>query len=315
MTISEVIAKANAEQMSVADALVANADQINNIPTDEPQALVEKLAETAKADKCKVEDLAIPSDGRFTDREKTLLTPALIERAERLLQKQTKGKAPPTKVPGKAAIPTLPYNVKRDAKDRWWVVGMAGRKETGEEHGPFVTKKEADLKRKELITAWAKADYEEGIATRGGEPTEVEAGQPDEAEPQSTTTPSESEQENMATKTKKKTSKAPKQPKTKTQKAEKPAKAPREKKVKAAAENGKPKKLSALTAAYEVLKGRTKPMSAKEIIALLAERKLWESPGGTTPEATLSAAIGREIAAKGNESRFSKPEPGRFLAN
>lgn len=36
------------------------------------------------------------------------------------------------------------------------------------------------------------------------------------------------------------------------------------------------------------------------------------SPGGKTPDRTLYAAIAREIAAKGAESRFRKFERGKF---
>ncbi|MBY0312671.1 MAG: winged helix-turn-helix domain-containing protein [Phycisphaerales bacterium] len=42
---------------------------------------------------------------------------------------------------------------------------------------------------------------------------------------------------------------------------------------------------------------------------------LWKSPGGKTPEATLYAAIIREIAAKGKDARFRKTERGVFVAN
>ncbi len=38
------------------------------------------------------------------------------------------------------------------------------------------------------------------------------------------------------------------------------------------------------------------------------------APGGKTPEATLYAAITREIATKGKESRFRKTGPGYFLS-
>ena len=41
---------------------------------------------------------------------------------------------------------------------------------------------------------------------------------------------------------------------------------------------------------------------------------LWRSPGGKTPEATLYAAIIREIAAKGTAARFRKHERGVFVA-
>lgn len=74
------------------------------------------------------------------------------------------------------------------------------------------------------------------------------------------------------------------------------------------------KRPSALAAAHEVLKGRTVPMTAKDMIAAMAERGLWKTGAGKTPEATLSAAIGREIKDRGAESRFKKAGPGLFAA-
>ena len=77
----------------------------------------------------------------------------------------------------------------------------------------------------------------------------------------------------------------------------------------------KPKKLSALDAAAKVLAITGEPMTAKALIEAMTERGLWTSPGGQTPEGTLSAAIGREIATKGADSRFRKTAPGRFAFN
>src|SRR5262245_61325174 len=86
----------------------------------------------------------------------------------------------------------------------------------------------------------------------------------------------------------------------------------RESKKKAKAKPNKPKKLSALDAAAQVLATKGEPMTAPELIAATAEQKLWTSPNGKTPAATLYAAILREITTKGKESRFSRPEPGKF---
>ena len=74
------------------------------------------------------------------------------------------------------------------------------------------------------------------------------------------------------------------------------------------------KHVSALDAAANVLAGASKPMSAGDLIDAMREQTLWTSPGGKTPDATLSAAIGREIKAKGNEARFKKVERGLFAA-
>jgi len=74
------------------------------------------------------------------------------------------------------------------------------------------------------------------------------------------------------------------------------------------------KRLSALDAAAQVLAASEVPMRAKEMIAAMEAKKLWTSPGGKTPEATLYAAIIREIAAKGTAARFKKHERGVFVA-
>jgi hypothetical protein len=73
------------------------------------------------------------------------------------------------------------------------------------------------------------------------------------------------------------------------------------------------KKLSGLNAAAEVLAKSKEPLRAKEI----CERAIamgWKT-NGQTPEATLYAAMIREIAAKGKDSRFAKTDRGLFTAN
>ncbi len=77
----------------------------------------------------------------------------------------------------------------------------------------------------------------------------------------------------------------------------------------------KPKRLSALDAAAEVLKTEGKPMNAKELIAAMAEQGLWTSPGGKTPHATLYAAMMREARDKGDAARFRKLGRGQFAYN
>jgi len=89
--------------------------------------------------------------------------------------------------------------------------------------------------------------------------------------------------------------------------SEKPAKAKKEK----AKREGK---LSCLDAAAQVLVEAKEPMAAKEMIEAMAAKGLWTSPGGSTPHATLYAAIIREIAKMGGEARFVKQDRGRFAA-
>ena len=73
-----------------------------------------------------------------------------------------------------------------------------------------------------------------------------------------------------------------------------------------------PKRVSALDAAAQILAKAKEPMGAKTLIAAMAEQGLWTSPAGKTPHATLYAAIIREIAKKGDASRFQKVDRGLF---
>lgn len=76
-----------------------------------------------------------------------------------------------------------------------------------------------------------------------------------------------------------------------------------------------PKRMSALDAAAAILRKAKKPMRSKELITVMAEQGLWMSPNGKTPDATLNAAIIREIAAKGGQARFRKVDRGQFAFN
>jgi hypothetical protein len=64
--------------------------------------------------------------------------------------------------------------------------------------------------------------------------------------------------------------------------------------------------------AAKVLATAKQPMNAKELIEAMAKKKLWTSPGGKTPHATLYAAMLREINTKGKDARFKKAERGTF---
>lgn len=76
---------------------------------------------------------------------------------------------------------------------------------------------------------------------------------------------------------------------------------------------GAPSKLSGLDAAAKILVEAKKPLNCKVIVAEAFKRNLWKSEGAT-PEATIYAAIIREIAAKGGDSRFVKKDRGLFAA-
>ncbi|HXH21717.1 MAG TPA: winged helix-turn-helix domain-containing protein [Dehalococcoidia bacterium] len=93
-----------------------------------------------------------------------------------------------------------------------------------------------------------------------------------------------------------------------------PAKGKGKRKAKAKAEP-KARKVSALDAAAKVLGEAGGAMSCKEMIEAMAAKGYWTSPGGKTPDATLYAAILREITAKGKDARFYKADRGKFALN
>ena len=77
----------------------------------------------------------------------------------------------------------------------------------------------------------------------------------------------------------------------------------------------KPKRVSALNAAAQVLANAEQPMRAQELIAAMAKQGLWKSPAGKTPHATLYAAMLREARDKGTAARFRKVGRGQFAFN
>ena len=72
------------------------------------------------------------------------------------------------------------------------------------------------------------------------------------------------------------------------------------------------KKVSCLDAAAKLLTETGQPMTCQELIAAMAAKGYWTSPAGKTPQATLYAAIVREIRTKKDHARFRKTVPGRF---
>jgi hypothetical protein len=75
---------------------------------------------------------------------------------------------------------------------------------------------------------------------------------------------------------------------------------------------GSPAKLSALDAAARILGESRQAMTCPELIAAMAAQGYWTSPAGKTPQATLHAALTREINTKKDQSRFRKTERGKF---
>ncbi len=79
-----------------------------------------------------------------------------------------------------------------------------------------------------------------------------------------------------------------------------------------ATKEAKPKRVSAIDAAAQVLQKRGEPMNARDLIAAMTKQGLWTSPNGKTPHATLYGAMLREISAKGAKARFKKTGRGLF---
>jgi len=71
------------------------------------------------------------------------------------------------------------------------------------------------------------------------------------------------------------------------------------------------KKLSQIEAAAKVLAATKKPMTCRELVEAMQAKRLWKSPGGKTPHATLYASILRDLN-KGKDARFKKTAPGKF---
>lgn len=71
-------------------------------------------------------------------------------------------------------------------------------------------------------------------------------------------------------------------------------------------------KLSALEAAVRLLGESGQAMNCQEMIAAMAAKGYWTSPGGKTPSATLYTSILKELTTKGKESRFVKVDRGHF---
>ncbi len=78
------------------------------------------------------------------------------------------------------------------------------------------------------------------------------------------------------------------------------------------AQAGDQPKLGALAAAAKVLAETGQAMTCHELIAAMAARGYWTSPGGKTPASTLYAALTREIQTKKDQARFRKSGRGTF---
>ena len=73
----------------------------------------------------------------------------------------------------------------------------------------------------------------------------------------------------------------------------------------------KAKRTSGLDAAAQVLTEAGEPLNTKTMVERMLAKGLWQTKG-KTPAATIYAAIIREIAVKGDDSRFEKVDRGQF---
>jgi hypothetical protein len=80
------------------------------------------------------------------------------------------------------------------------------------------------------------------------------------------------------------------------------------------AKEPKPKRVSLLDAAAMYLAESPTPLKCIDIIIGLEKFGIWKRGSGKTPEATLYAAVIREIAAKGREARFKKTDRRAFAS-
>ena len=71
------------------------------------------------------------------------------------------------------------------------------------------------------------------------------------------------------------------------------------------------KRISGLTAAAKVLAESKQPMTCRAIVEAAFAKGYWKS-GGKTPHATIYSAMIREIATKGEKSRFQRVGRGTF---
>jgi hypothetical protein len=89
-------------------------------------------------------------------------------------------------------------------------------------------------------------------------------------------------------------------------------KTPRKTKAAKRAQAGDQPKLSAVAAAAKILAETGRAMTCKELIATMAAQGYWTSPAGKTPEATLYAALAREIKVQKDQARFRKSGRATF---
>ena len=110
----------------------------------------------------------------------------------------------------------------------------------------------------------------------------------------------------------KKDAKVPANTETDQKDAKVPANSDPDQKKTAKPKAEKTKKTSALDAAAQILAASQEALTCKGLIEKMQAEGLWVSTNGKTPDATLNAALHREIKVKGEASRFAKADRGKF---
>jgi type II secretory pathway component HofQ len=71
-------------------------------------------------------------------------------------------------------------------------------------------------------------------------------------------------------------------------------------------------KISQMAAAERVLAEADEPMNCQQMVEAMTKKRLWKSPDGKTPHATLYASLLRHINKHGKDARFRKTDRGMF---
>lgn len=72
-------------------------------------------------------------------------------------------------------------------------------------------------------------------------------------------------------------------------------------------------RITCVKAALAVLEDAGTPLHVNEIVRRMLERGLWQTTG-KTPAATVTARIGEDINARGQQSCFERVSSGTFAA-
>ena len=72
-----------------------------------------------------------------------------------------------------------------------------------------------------------------------------------------------------------------------------------------------PTGMTGLDAAAKVLADAGRPLSTRQMVEMMLQKRYWKT-AGKTPPATISSALQRDIQIKKAKSRFRKTGPGKY---